>query len=441
MKRRNILRVEFWGTRGSVPSSYSGTTKFGGNTTCVEIRTRSNDHIILDAGSGIRRLGVKMMRQFREAGEIIQLERLVEFMVEDLMEQVTVDKPQSLRALEGSIDYKDELHLFFSHYHWDHIQGFPFFVPAYVPGKKINIYGQLKADHRLKDVLEGQMSKTYFPVYLEQMLSTRTYTELVDDTIKIGDATLTCKPLMHPQGCLGYRITSGEMTVVFATDTEHPENGLDENLIELADGADILIYDSQYTPEEYAAKKNWGHSTWEMGIKIAREAGAKKLVLCHHDPEHNDTFIENMEAKAREQFPNLMAAYEGLVLIDFPVEPTLDQSPPLPTAEQLAVVPETTAFENTLTVKCPPAMRVIGNKEFIDKLKKSIPADISKIAFDCSSVQFAHRQDMTALADAVLAFNGRCDVEIKNTEPQLLDRIINSRFAIVAKIPKKKLSV
>lgn len=436
------MRIEFWGTRGSIPCSHPNTIKFGGNTTCVEIRTRSNDHIILDAGSGIRRLGVQMMRRAADAGSLQHLEKMVDFVVEDIIRQYSMDKPSSLRALEGSIDYKDEVHLFLTHYHWDHIQGFPFFVPAYVPGKKINIYGQLKADHRLADVLSGQMSKTYFPVYLDMMMSNRAYTELVDDTIKIGDLTITCKQLNHPQGCLGYRITCGEMTVVMATDTEHFEKGLDENLLTLADGADMLIYDSQYTPEEYESKKNWGHSTWEMGALIAKEAGAKKLVLCHHDPEHNDAFIEDMEEKARQKYPNLIAAYEGLVLTDFPVEPTLDEFVPSPSKEEIGVRPGILLKNKRLEVQCPAAMRNLGDAEVIKELKASANEGAVAVVFDCAEVKFSERQDMSGLADAVLSVAGaNREVSIINASDALIDKLNASRFSTVAKTPKKKLSV
>ena len=427
------MRIELWGVRGSIPCSHPRQIKYGGNTSCIEIRTRSNDHIILDAGSGIRRLGARIMSMVTEPGEMIKLEQLVEFMVEDLMEKVTVDKPSSLRALEGSLEYKDEMNLFLTHYHWDHIQGFPFFIPAYIPGKTINIFGPLKADHRLRDVFSTQMGKTFFPVYVDQMPSKKVYHELVEDTVRIGDATVTSRHLNHPQGCIGYRITSGEMTVAYATDNEHPEKGLNENLLELADGADVLFYDSQYTPEEYESKKNWGHSTWEKGVETAREAGVKKLILWHHDPEHDDSFMEEIEKKAKDRFPNLMAAHEGMVIMDFPVEPTLDNPEPSAPRADLEIPPDLISTEKTLTITCGTSLRPLRNPDVRKEIESRAQRIMDKAIVDCSRVNYTDRLELSALADAVTDLNrSGLRVEIQGAGRTLHGKLLAARFPLVA---------
>jgi phosphoribosyl 1,2-cyclic phosphodiesterase len=433
------MRIEFWGARGSIPSSHPGTARYGGNTSCVEIRTRSNDHIILDCGTGIRRLGVKMMGRSSEAEEIIRFEKMVEFVVEDLMQEISFSKKASLRALEGSMEYKDEMHLFLSHYHWDHIQGFPFFIPAYAPGKKLNIFGPLKADHRLRDVISGQMSGTYFPVHIEAMASTMNFHEIVEDTVRIGDATVMSRALNHPQGSLGYRITSGEMVVAYATDTEHPEKGIDMNLLELADGADILIYDAQYTPEEYKSKKNWGHSTWLEGVKIAREAGAKKLILFHHDPEHNDTVIDAIREAAKLQFPNVMAAYEGLALIDAPDNPTLDVPDRRASEAEETTPPEIISIDRTTTVRCGSSLIPLASVKTLGMITAELESGKEKIIFDCSKTIYSNRYEMTALADVLNILRGRIsEIEIAGAGEELFRRMEIARFGLLAQMKKKK---
>jgi len=431
------VRVVFWGARGSVPSSHPGNMKYGGNTSCVEIRTRSNDLIVLDCGTGLRRLGVKMMSQFTEADAVAKLEKTVEFMVESLMETITVEKPKTLRALEGSLEYKDKVYIFLSHFHWDHIQGFPFFIPAYLPDKQIHIHGQLKADHRLSSVFTGQMSRTYFPVYLDQMQSEKFFHEILEDTVNVGDATVTSRVLNHPQGCLGYRIVCGEMIVTYATDTEHPEKGIDENMLELADGADVLIYDCQYTPDEYESKKSWGHSTWEKGVEIAREAGAKKLILFHHDPEHNDEFIDLLELEVRDHFPNVMAAYEGLVIADFPVEPTLEISIPEPSESELSEMPEIVKSGTQVTVTSGPSMRPLSEKQIQEKLKSELEGGADRIVFDCSKVSYTDRLELVTLADTIENFAGNgMKMEIIHPGRDLHRKLIDARFSLAVKLPQ-----
>ena len=426
------MKLKFYGARGSIPSSRPSTRKFGGNTACIEVRTRSNDLIILDAGSGIRRLGVTIMQ---DSDEKNLLEKNVEFLVEGLVQEMNMERSEGLRALEGSKPYKKEIHLFLTHYHWDHIQGFPFFLPAFIPGYTLNVYGHLKSDHRLMDVFEGQQSKTYFPVYLDVMQAEKNFYEIAEDTIQIGDTLVTSRHINHPQGCLGYRICCGEMVVTYATDNEHPEDGsMDPAVLELAENSDIFIYDCQYTPEEYPMKKNWGHSTWEQGVRIAREAGVKKFVLFHHDPERNDEAIARMEAEAREQFPNTMAAYEGLELVDFPCEPTEmpEIDPEAPQGEsQLAI------SGHTLLAGSGPALASLSRAPFRDDLSRALTNGVDNFRLDCSGVQTANRKDLMVLADLVDELNRRrIPVTLHGYNDALEHLLKITRFNITTKMKK-----
>jgi phosphoribosyl 1,2-cyclic phosphodiesterase len=293
------MKIQVWGARGSIPSPCHNTIRFGGNTSCVTV-DYDDFIIIFDAGSGIRLLGDSLLSEKRQ--------------------------------LNG--------HLFFTHYHGDHIQGFPFFAPAYIPGNKLNIYGANYDDKFVKNILEELMQSPTFPVGLDTMNAAFNFINLTKgETIEIKSqdttvATIKNMPLNHPNGAVGYRLEDVKTGKVFvyATDTEHFDDGsLDENVISLAKGADVLFYDAQYTREEYyglngkMSKKSWGHSTWEEGIKIADAAGVKDLLFFHHDPSHTDGMLTYIENKARDylkqnkdKFQRLNSAqmaYEGLVII------------------------------------------------------------------------------------------------------------------------------
>lgn len=268
--------VKFWGVRGSIPSPGEDTVRYGGNTPCVEMRVQG-EQLIFDGGTGLRSLGKKM-------------------------------------TIEGPLQAK----LFFSHYHWDHVQGFPFFEPAFAPQNCLEVYGAIALDGSTVEQRLGlQMLHPNFPVPLQIMASNLIFHDLLPgDQLQFGSIKIETAPLNHPGGAIGYRVNANGYTVVYATDTEHYCDRLDANLLQLARNADVLIYDSTYTDEEYhdphASKKGWGHSTWQEAIKVAQAAGVKQLVIFHHDPAHDDAFLDRVQQAAQARFPGAILAWEGL---------------------------------------------------------------------------------------------------------------------------------
>jgi phosphoribosyl 1,2-cyclic phosphodiesterase len=206
-----------------------------------------------------------------------------------------------------------------THYHWDHIQGIPFFSPLYAENNEFHFYSfrsKFLGRDSLKQVFETQMALPYFPVDISAMSAKRKFKEVDGgESFTIGQNRITARWLNHPQGCLGFRIETPAGIVVYATDNEPGEAKLDESLRELASGADIFINDAQFTPEQLAtARKGWGHSSWLEGVKVSRHAGAKTLVLFHHDPDSTDRMVDSILRQAREEFDSVFAASEGMVI-------------------------------------------------------------------------------------------------------------------------------
>ncbi|HEY7139300.1 MAG TPA: response regulator [Methylomirabilota bacterium] len=272
------LTVRFWGTRGSIAAPGAGTTLYGGNTACVELRS-GQDILVFDAGTGIRELGLALAEEFRG------------------------------RALT--------IHLFVSHTHWDHIQGFPFFVPAYSPGTTLHIYGSVGQGRSLKGVLSGQMDSDYFPVSLGDLVSSIHVHEYRGEPFRIGDVSVSATYLNHPGMALAYRVERAGKTVVYATDHEpyrttleagsrEAEAGkqfgrvLDDAFVGFVKGADLYIGEAQYTDLEYPAKVGWGHSSLSATVEVALQGGVKALALFHHDPMHSDDVVTGMEVLAKE---------------------------------------------------------------------------------------------------------------------------------------------
>ena len=202
------------------------------------------------------------------------------------------------------------IHFLMTHFHWDHIQGIPFFVPLYNPANEI-VFHSPRPSGDIREILEGQMTYPYFPVRFEQLAARREFALIPAEGMQQGKLTIRPFPMNHPQGASGYRLELDGAVIVHASDCEHGDAELDKVLREYARDADVLIYDAQYTPQEYEVKKAWGHSTWLEGVRVARDANAKRLVLFHHDPAHNDEFLTNLVAEARSEFENTDAAKEG----------------------------------------------------------------------------------------------------------------------------------
>jgi CheY-like chemotaxis protein/phosphoribosyl 1,2-cyclic phosphodiesterase len=293
------MRVRFWGTRGSIATPGRGTNHFGGNTSCVELTTADGELLILDCGTGAHMLATELMAHGKRA-----------------------------------IDPK----ILVGHTHWDHIQGFPFFSPAFVEGNTIAIYGPEGSRGSLHDVLAGQMEFTYFPVELNQLPAKISYHDLTEGIHTIGGARVATQFLHHPAMTLGYRVEADGVAVVYLVDHEPfsdelwragAEPGRIESILHEGDrrhakfmaGADLVIHDAQYTPEEYASKKTWGHSPYDYVVQIAAAAGVRRVALTHHDPSHDDHFVADLERKARilalqrGTGLDVFCAYEGCELV------------------------------------------------------------------------------------------------------------------------------
>ena len=292
------MLIKFWGTRGSIPTPGRQTEKFGGNTSCVEVRV-GGKMLIFDCGSGLRDLGQSLMREFGRSGV--------------------------------------EAHIFLSHTHWDHIQGFPFFVPAFSPGNTFYVYGSASKSMGIGELMSGQMQPEYFPARIDDMGSNihfRSFKEKVD----LGRVKLDIAALYHPGGCHGFAMSSEGKKVVYATDNElnlgmryrndkRPELGwkdpaltLDPHILPFYEGADLLIADCQYTDEEYPQKVNWGHSSMSAVAEVAIRAQVQRLAIFHHDPMHSDRAVDDLVLRAQRYLLargsriDCFGAREGMVL-------------------------------------------------------------------------------------------------------------------------------
>lgn len=289
------MYVRFWGTRGSIATPGPSTLHFGGNTSCVELVTNSGVRFIFDCGTGARALGLDLL--------------------------ANAPKPISANIMLG-------------HTHWDHIQGFPFFAPVFIPENHFTVFAPQGVGRSITEVLSGQMEYTFFPVELGQLPSKIEFRELGEGASEMDGVRVIAQFLHHPTITLGYRIEADGFAVLYLTDHEPFSESLwrpdavpgqldsivhagDRRHADFMANADLVIHDAQYTPEEYPAKKNWGHSTYDYVVELAAAAGVRQVALTHHDPTHNDEMIRGIEqkardiAKARGSKMDVLCAYEG----------------------------------------------------------------------------------------------------------------------------------
>jgi phosphoribosyl 1,2-cyclic phosphodiesterase len=274
------MKLKFYGTRGSIPICDAGFQQFGGNTTCLQITTTDTNRIaIIDAGTGIRNLG------------------------------------RDLRAIGHK---QDDLVIAFTHFHWDHIQGFPFFGPAYDPSQKITLFtlGRDQTVTNLREIFEVQMQSEYFPVQLDHMGAKFEFLQIADacrlfPAVNNVSTIVTAQRHNHPGGAFTFRIERSGKVLVVCTDVEHTDE-IDPRLVELARGADLLVHDAQFTADELQKHRGWGHSSFDQAMQMAELAGVKCLAMTHHDPEHDDDFLERIEKLCQERFPQSVLAREGM---------------------------------------------------------------------------------------------------------------------------------
>ena len=268
------MEFTFLGVRGSAPASGKKFNRYGGHTSCSLVQLPDRAEIIVDTGTGIIGWGQNLMRN--RGGRPLRL------------------------------------HILFTHFHLDHLMGLLFFEPLYSPSVHIFFYSFL-SPKSLEKHINLLMGGRFFPVKFMETPSKKTFRKIPSGQFRIGGIQISHCLLNHPQGALAFKFQNEKKSVVLATDTEHPETGIDENLAAFASGADYFIYDAMLTSSEYrAGRRGWGHSTWEEGIRIAKRAGAGHLVLSHFNPVHSDRKIDAILAQCKKKFSKSLAAREGL---------------------------------------------------------------------------------------------------------------------------------
>lgn len=267
--------VRFWGVRGSIACPTPRHMRYGGNTSCIEVQA-GDHHVILDAGTGIRELGSHFLDRGLREGTVL-----------------------------------------LTHTHWDHINGFPFFRPLYDPRCRFRVLGgHLAENGGIKAALAGQMMKPLFPVPLEALEGAVTYEDFrAGEGFELAPGLrVKTTALNHPDGATAYRLEFGGRAFCYVTDTEHVIGRPDENVLALIDGADLVAYDSTYTDEEYPRFEGWGHSTWQEGLRLAERAGVKRHAVFHHDPEHEDDFMDRVAEEVKQVSDVGFVAREGMTV-------------------------------------------------------------------------------------------------------------------------------
>lgn len=268
------LKLTFYGTRGSIPVPGPSTMRYGGNTACLELKSDEGDWIVFDAGTGIRTLSESL-----------------------------------------NLSKSHDIHIFISHPHWDHISGFPFFAPVFIPGNKVTVYGPGTFEKTLEEIIRGQMTYSYFPVRTEELQADIKFRELKEETITLGNFKIETTMLNHPVTCLGYKIHYKDNVFTYLGDNEPYYNVYNDNdneidsialdmnkrLVQFVTGSDTLVTDAQYIPSEYDSHKGWGHSTTHDTVNMAIKAEVKKLFFFHHDPQRTDNQLDYIVNHYREK--------------------------------------------------------------------------------------------------------------------------------------------
>ena len=271
-----VFSATFWGVRGSIACPGPDTVRYGGNTPCVEV-TCGEHILILDAGTGIRALGAHLMHE-----------------------------------------NKREFDIFLTHTHFDHINGLPFFIPAFAAQNHIRVWaGHLAPERKIQAILQYMMADPLFPIPVEALTAQIEYRDFIaGDTLEPWQGVkLRTAPLNHPNRATGYRVDYREKSICYITDTEHPGEGLDRNIVELVRGADFVIYDAMFSEHEYeAGTRGWGHSTWEAGLRLADAAEVRTFVIFHHAPQRTDHELDLLAARVHRHRPGTLVAREGMVL-------------------------------------------------------------------------------------------------------------------------------
>jgi phosphoribosyl 1,2-cyclic phosphodiesterase len=268
--KRKTYTVTFWGTRGSIPTPGPNTSRYGGNTPCVAVEGAGGELVVLDAGTGIRALGLDLVAKQNGAARV---------------------------------------EILLSHAHWDHIQGLPHFKPFFSPGNSVRIWGSRQGTMSLEAILRQQMDPAVFPVPLDALSAQLTVQQVDTETFTIGEFRVRTMKLRHPGTTLGFRLTpaTGGPSMAYVTDNELGSGGHYDvpaswrrDFVTFLDGVDLLIHDAMYTPKELEEHRGWGHSTYEEAVTLAQDAGVKRLVLFHHEPEHSDKEMDVLLAAARK---------------------------------------------------------------------------------------------------------------------------------------------
>jgi len=258
------MKVKFWGTRGSIAAPGPETTKYGGNTSCVEITLANGELIILDAGTGIRKLGIELS-----------------------------NKHTPTRAT-----------FLITHAHWDHIEGFPFFEPAYDTGSEFTVYGCNRSYKQIKSIFRNMMEGTFFPVLFEELKATFDFRDFCRGSFELGKTRMSILPTNHPGDTQSYKLVENGITVIYMTDNDPFSPTYNKTsfskMVDFCADADLLIHDAMFTKEEWELRKTWGHSSVDAAVELGVKSGVKRLLLFHHDPERTDEQVDRMLQHARE---------------------------------------------------------------------------------------------------------------------------------------------